>query len=307
MKGLEELARLLVGTVVFRPYVYAFFACFLVFALRQLRGRGTAVYLVVAWTIAFLCEYSSTRNGFPFGIYVYLDATRTRELWISNVPFWDSLSFVFLSYFSWRVAAAVRDPRAPERRMLEPRTALLAGLLMMLLDVVIDPVTLLGDRWFLGRIYYYPNGGAYFGVTLSNFAGWFFVGAVTVLVAQWLCRVNVIRISEPEPVHPERSGAESKGQSSPDVLIGTRRSASPSGHLVDSDPSTPDRRSYAQGERWAAFGVYAGVFAFNLAVTAWIGEWKLFAASAAVAGITCGGCVAALRKSPMAPAERVAA
>ena len=41
-------------------------------------------------------------------MYVYLDGTRTRELWLSNVPFWDSLSFVFLSYFSWQLAAALR-------------------------------------------------------------------------------------------------------------------------------------------------------------------------------------------------------
>jgi putative membrane protein len=34
-----------------------------------------------------------------------------------------------------------------------------------------------GDRWFLGRIFYYPDGGVYFGVPLSNFAGWALVGA----------------------------------------------------------------------------------------------------------------------------------
>jgi putative membrane protein len=140
---------------------------------------------------------------------------------------------------------------------------------MMLLDVVIDPVTLLGDRWFLGRIYYYPDGGAYFGVTLSNFAGWFFVGAVTVLAAQLLWQRR-------PPAHPERSGAESKGQN---VL-----------------------------ETWLVFGVYSGVFAFNLAVTAWISEWTLFAASAAVAVVTCGACVIALRRtSPALRTERVSA
>src|SRR5919206_1891205 len=104
-------AQLLWGTVVHRPYVYAFFACFLAFAGYQLGARRTVTFAVSTWLIAFACEYSSTRNGFPFGPYTYFDATRTRELWIANVPFWDSLSFVFLSYFSYALAGALLTPR----------------------------------------------------------------------------------------------------------------------------------------------------------------------------------------------------
>ena len=51
------------------------------------------------------------------------------------------------------------------------------------------------------------------------------------------------------PVQPERSGAESKAQNAPDVLMATRSSEQRSGHEGDADPSTPDLRSYAQGER----------------------------------------------------------
>jgi hypothetical protein len=32
------------------------------------------------------------------------------------------------------------------------------------------------ESWFLGRIFYYAEPGTYFGVPLSNFAGWFLVG-----------------------------------------------------------------------------------------------------------------------------------
>jgi putative membrane protein len=51
---------------------------------------------------------------------------------------------------------------------------------MMLLDVVIDPAAVRGGRWFLGHIFYYPEGGLYFGVPLSNFLGWLVVGWVTI-------------------------------------------------------------------------------------------------------------------------------
>jgi uncharacterized membrane protein len=56
----------------------------------------------------------------------------------------------------------------------------LSGVVMTLLDVVIDPLAVRGERWFLGRLFYYPEGGVYFGVPLSNFAGWFVVGCVAV-------------------------------------------------------------------------------------------------------------------------------
>jgi putative membrane protein len=49
---------------------------------------------------------------------------------------------------------------------------------MVLLDIVVDPLAVQGERWFLGRIFYYPEGGVYFGVPLSNFAGWLLVALV---------------------------------------------------------------------------------------------------------------------------------
>jgi uncharacterized membrane protein len=243
----QGVASLFWGSVVHRPYVYAFFACFLAFALHQLGLRRTLTFAVGTWLVAFACEYSSTRNGFPFGPYRYFDDTRARELWISNVPFWDSLSFVFLSYFSYALSAALLSPRDATARgawpgLRHPAAPLLGGLVMMLLDVVIDPVALQGEKWFLGRIYEYPYRGFYFGVTAANFAGWFFVGAASQWVFQLALRALPWCRGPWRPVH-------------------TR--------FV-----------------WGLFAVYAGVFGFNLAVTIAIGDRALAAASAAVIAVT---------------------
>jgi len=35
----------------------------------------------------------------------------------------------------------------------------------------------------LGSIYYYPSGGAHFGVPISNYLGWFFVAWIVILAA----------------------------------------------------------------------------------------------------------------------------
>jgi putative membrane protein len=45
--------------------------------------------------------------------------------------------------------------------------------------MVIDPVALQGHRWFLGRIYFYPEPGVHFGVPIANYAGWAVVGAIS--------------------------------------------------------------------------------------------------------------------------------
>ncbi len=57
---------------------------------------------------------------------------------------------------------------------------------MALLDVVIDPLAVRGERWFLGHLFTYPEGGVYFGVPLSNFGGWLLVGWATVGGYVWL-------------------------------------------------------------------------------------------------------------------------
>jgi putative membrane protein len=165
---------LVIPTIALRPYVFAFLLVFLAMAWRDL-GLGRALgWLLLGFGIAFTAEYASTRIGFPFGIYHYTGATEGREVFLSNVPFFDPLSFPFLAYASWCVARSVL------RKSRGLGLVLLSGALMMLLDVVIDPLAVRGERWFLGHLFDYPTGGSYFGVPLANFGGWLLVGSLIV-------------------------------------------------------------------------------------------------------------------------------
>jgi uncharacterized membrane protein len=238
--------ELLISTIAYRPYVFIFFACYLFLAITHIGWRRTALFTVVAYAVAFMCEWSSAvaATGFPFGLYYYIDQTSHRELWIAGVPFMDSLSFTFLSYVSWELAAILlgrlkaswRDVQVMNGGETRSRwsTAALAAFLMMYLDIIIDPVALRGDRWFLGKIYYYPEGGSYFGVTLANFLGWYFV-----------CFV-IVRLF----VAIER-------------MIFAKSSRFKEGVL--------DYRYKALGP----VGLYFGVLGFNLFMTFWIGEREL--------------------------------
>ncbi|HUK88905.1 MAG TPA: carotenoid biosynthesis protein [Blastocatellia bacterium] len=187
-----EFIHLMMGTVALRPYVFVFFAIYLFIAITSIGLKRTFLFTAIAYLIAFVCEYSSTHFslGIPFGVYHYVESTRGKELWIAGVPFMDSLSFTFLSFISYRlslllIGTLIGQASASGARMRPPRLlyiAVLAGFLMMYLDIIIDPVTLQGKRWFLGEIYLYPVRGPYFGVTLANFLGWFIVGLAIVVV-----------------------------------------------------------------------------------------------------------------------------
>ena len=81
---------------------------------RDLGWRRTLGWLVWGFAVAFSAEFASTRVGIPFGLYHYTGATAGRELFISNVPFFDPLSFPFLAYASFCLA---RWALGPGRRM----------------------------------------------------------------------------------------------------------------------------------------------------------------------------------------------
>lgn len=191
---------LLLSTIAYRPYVFIFLAFYLAIAITHMGWKRTAVYTVLAYGLAWVSEWSSAVAdiGIPFGIYKYINTTADRELWVAGVPFMDSLSFSFLSYLSWEVAILLLGELRLSRRNFQiinreairhswPVT-LLAALLMTYLDIVIDPLTIQGEKWFLGKIYYYPGGGIYFGITLANFAGWFLLCIAILRLYGWLER-----------------------------------------------------------------------------------------------------------------------
>jgi putative membrane protein len=169
----------LLTTIIQRPYVFLFLAAFLWLAWRRWGGKKTILWLISGYLIAWASEYSSIHNGFPYGHYKYVYENMPGELMIAGVPFFDSLSYPFLAFAGFMTAKFL----TARRRLLF--TVLLGAFLTMMLDVIIDPVATMGEKWFLGQIHYYVNPGWYFGVPLTNFGGWF-------LVALAICGFNAI-------------------------------------------------------------------------------------------------------------------
>src|ERR1044071_5080733 len=158
---MSDLPLLFFKTLLLRPYVFIFLASFLLVGRLLFGWRRTVLFLVASWFTAFVCEFSSTRVGVPFGFYYYTGSTFGQELYIADVPFMDSLSFTFLLFASYCMALVFLLPAisASSARsvefILDPRirtawpSLVLTATFLMFIDVIIDPVALRGDRWFL--------------------------------------------------------------------------------------------------------------------------------------------------------------
>ena len=191
---MHDIVSIAIGTITMRPYVFTFLVVYLLAASAHLGWRKTFLFTVIGYLIAFVSEYASINTGFPYGWYYYIDVTKDKELWIAGVPFFDSISYVFLSYCSYATALLVVSPVKAwgsnfitlETRAIRKSLAvlILASLFQVFLDIIIDPVALKGSKWFLGQIYGYREKGIHFGVPVSNYLGWLIVSILMVLALQ---------------------------------------------------------------------------------------------------------------------------
>ena len=192
---------LLWGTFLIRPYVFVFLIAFIAIATVQMGWRRMVAFSTIGFLFGFGSEAYSVRANFPYGSYEYLSyATRGRELWLCDVPLMASFSFIFMTYAGLAMAMVAYgkfDRRGLGMRFVDSSEALqkpallvLAPLFTVVLDIVIDPVALQGKKWFLGDLYRYHSDGFYFGVPLTNFAGWLLVSFLIVAsfqgVDRWL-------------------------------------------------------------------------------------------------------------------------
>jgi putative membrane protein len=168
-------------SIVRRPYVFAFLCAYFILAIKRWGAMRSLLWLVAGFVIAWMSEYASINLSFPYGEYHYVYENLKGELLLGGVPVFDSISYAFLIFAGFTTAEFIA-----RRSSMIIRVFLGAGL-TMLLDVIIDPIATMGDKWFLGKIHYYAYSGFYFGVPLSNFAGWFIVSLAVILfnVRMW--------------------------------------------------------------------------------------------------------------------------
>lgn len=137
------------------PAILALFA--------HLGARRAAASVLAVSAFAYAVESVGVATGFPYGPFFYGEALGPKLFGL--VPYLLPVTYVPLVIGA--VAAASQWTSRPAPRVL------LAALVLVLIDGVLDPgATALG-------FWTWTEGGPYYGVPLSNFAGWLLSGAVS--------------------------------------------------------------------------------------------------------------------------------
>ena len=144
----------------------------LVFALihgaMSYRMHGILIFFAMCLVVGNVFENLGVATGFPFGRYYFTDAMGPK---LFQVPILLGLAYVGMGYLSWTLGRVIlgylRTPLVGAQVITLP---LVASFIMVAWDFANDPV------WAnINRLWVWQHGGAYFGVPLTNFVGWYFV------------------------------------------------------------------------------------------------------------------------------------
>ena len=169
------------GTLVGRWYVTLFGLTFAWCAVRHLGWRRTLVYTVAAVAVGGLAENGSVHLGVPYTRYAFNPDLRGDELFLGDVPLMVPLSYTFMAYFAFAAGRLVAS--GPYRtRALRPWHEWLVAIVLAVWALwILDPVSRLGDEFYLGRLFEYAGPGFWFGLPLGSQLG--FAATAAVLLA----------------------------------------------------------------------------------------------------------------------------
>lgn len=173
--------RELSGTLFGRWYVTLFGLTFLWCAVRQLGWRRTILYTIVAVGVGGLAENGSVHLGIPYTRYAFADSLRGKEIFLGDVPLMVPLSYTFMAYFAFAAGRLLAAGPYRTRARRAWQEWLLALMLAVWALWILDPVSRLGDDFYLGELFRYAGPGFWFGLPLGSQVG--FAATAGILLA----------------------------------------------------------------------------------------------------------------------------
>jgi uncharacterized membrane protein len=178
------------GTFVERWYVTLLGVVFAWCAVRHLGWRRTLAYAIPAVVVGALFENGSVHLGVPYTRYAFDSSLRGKELFVGDVPLMVPLSYTFMGYFAFAAGRLVASGPWRTRARAWWHEYLLGVVLMVWAIWIFDPVSRLGDRWFLGPVFHYAGPGFWFGLPLGSQAGFLLTAVLLAGWLTWLARAD---------------------------------------------------------------------------------------------------------------------
>ena len=144
----------------------------------QREGWRRALYLLaLVFVVSLLFESVGVATGLVYGPYHYTDQLGPKFLGL--VPYIIPAAWFMMSYPSFVIADRLvpSDWRSWQRILA---VAALGGLAMTAWDLIMDPIMVAGGNWV------WDMKGAYFGIPLQNFWGWWLTVFTTFALYLWL-------------------------------------------------------------------------------------------------------------------------
>jgi putative membrane protein len=144
-----------------------FIACAFAHAGVSYGWRRALVLFAICIAITFAIENIGAATGFPFGHYHFEVGARLPH--VGRIPIIVGPLWFGAGYFSWMVAATLLD--GADRRLDRPFNVValpvVAAFVLTQWDLVMDP-----PAATIAKAWIWRDGGADFGVPLSNYLGW---------------------------------------------------------------------------------------------------------------------------------------
>ena len=137
--------------------------------------------------------------GIPYTRYAFNDNLRGDELFVGDVPLMVPLSYTFMAYFAFAAGRLLASGPFRTRAPRPWHELLVAWMLAVWALWILDPVSRLGDEFYLGELFGYDGPGFWFGLPLGSQLGFAATAGILLLASiAW----TATRPTEPCPAGP---------------------------------------------------------------------------------------------------------
>lgn len=161
------------------------FVLALLHAGRRLGWRDALLFWAVTFAVSLAFESVGVLTGRVYGPYHY--TSRLGPKIFGLVPLAIPVAWFMMTYPSFVLAQWVTPRTARGWRRFTAQAAI-TGLVMTAWDLAMDPMMVQSGHWV------WETRGAYFGVPVQNFVGWWVTVAVTVVLFQALAPTRTLTL-----------------------------------------------------------------------------------------------------------------